>query len=380
MKNLTSLVKSLVPEKLVTFFRTWLRTRIVKIKSIDELYKDIEKSSPIPQRTVFTPELTKIAIHKRTLRYIEKERFITADAYTVTLPNVIYYAKYEVLLSHSRQLIAESIRNPPMPGEIFNEKFSLRKLYINKLERISGISSVYRSRTAYQVYYHSLIDYIPRVYLLSQPQYQDIAEIKLLVSTPLTDMESFFLSRLLPQNVKPNIVNSENVFSIEKLIFPSFLSSMESGYLPKEYLSFFLSRTTPTRERKKVNRIFVSRKRIGRIRCIINEEELLEIITKYGFSRYYLEDLAFEKQIELFYDAEMVIGIHGAGLTNLIFSSNCKVLELFPTNKIFTFYYYLSKAVENEHNWLCSNVSSLNTDFYVDIKKVSEWLSYCDSS
>ena len=85
--------------------------------------------------------------------------------------------------------------------------------------------------------------------------------------------------------------------------------------------------------------------------------------------------MSIEEQIELFYDAKFVMGTHGAGLSNLIFSSNIQVLELFPMKEISPYYYYLSKVVENNYNYWCGNANSFNANFYVDINIITRYLS-----
>ena len=61
------------------------------------------------------------------------------------------------------------------------------------------------------------------------------------------------------------------------------------------------------------------------MRRLINEEELLEVLEKYNFQNYFFEEMTMEEQIDLFSDAEIVIGPHGAGFANILFSKNILV-------------------------------------------------------
>jgi hypothetical protein len=63
---------------------------------------------------------------------------------------------------------------------------------------------------------------------------------------------------------------------------------------------------------------YISRNKVDR-RSIENENELYESLKNIGFSIYYLEDLTFAEQIKLFRSSQIITGIHGAGLTHLIF-------------------------------------------------------------
>ncbi len=65
-------------------------------------------------------------------------------------------------------------------------------------------------------------------------------------------------------------------------------------------------------------RIFISRADGGG-RGIINEAEVLALVARHGFDVVRLSDLSLTEQIALFAAAEAVVGVHGAGLTNLLY-------------------------------------------------------------
>ena len=65
-------------------------------------------------------------------------------------------------------------------------------------------------------------------------------------------------------------------------------------------------------------KIYVSRANTYR-RKISNESELLPIFNKYQFEIIFPENLRFEDQIKLYYSSSVLIGLHGAGLTNMMF-------------------------------------------------------------
>ena len=56
------------------------------------------------------------------------------------------------------------------------------------------------------------------------------------------------------------------------------------------------------------------------------------LITK-GFEIFKLSDLSFSKQIELFHNSKTVIGLHGAGLSNILFCQpDTKIIEIKPSH------------------------------------------------
>ena len=75
-------------------------------------------------------------------------------------------------------------------------------------------------------------------------------------------------------------------------------------------------------------RFFISRQGAGYIK-LLNENELLAKLQKYEFECVTLEKLGLFEQIKLFANAECIIGMHGSGLANMIFSlPDAKVIEV----------------------------------------------------
>ncbi len=81
------------------------------------------------------------------------------------------------------------------------------------------------------------------------------------------------------------------------------------------------------------NRTFLTR--LGNSsRKITNETEVEKYLTKHGFDIVDTQGMSIRQQIDIFSKTGMLIGIHGAGMTNIIFRRNnsMKVLELHPAS------------------------------------------------
>lgn len=77
-------------------------------------------------------------------------------------------------------------------------------------------------------------------------------------------------------------------------------------------------------------------------RTIHNHEEVASFLQRrYGdhFTNVTLEGMTFEEQVQVFYNARLIIGQHGAGLNNLIWmrSNDANVIELYPHDKVHPF-------------------------------------------
>lgn len=76
------------------------------------------------------------------------------------------------------------------------------------------------------------------------------------------------------------------------------------------------------------NRIYISRENAV-YRKVLNEKELYNLLLDYGFEMLHAEDFDLTSQIDIFSSCGMLLGIHGAGLTNCIFMPpESNVIEL----------------------------------------------------
>jgi len=108
----------------------------------------------------------------------------------------------------------------------------------------------------------------------------------------------------------------------------------------------------------KENRIFISRADAS-VRQIANMEEIAPILERFGFTQYVLSELSVSEQIELFANAEVVVGPHGAGLANIIYADDIPVLELFGDKKIGS-YARLSTLLNHEYTLLNCEQQGVN--------------------
>ena len=331
------------------------------LKGVYHLYQDLVESVATPQAASmnFLPEA----------RVIKSPTYATPEIFTLNLHGVYFCPEYHILHTESHQIIEESISTQRDLNQ-FNGKI----LNNQDVEFIPGVCSTFRSHK--NGYYHTLIDNLPRLYLLNHARFNNIDEIKIILSGKPSSVENFYLHKLLPENAKVTKITKGKQYKLENLIFPSFLSRRFSGYLPSRYRGWFIEKVAPKRPRKKVNRIFISRiaTHKGRQRCILNEGELFAALEVQGFKKYVLEHLTIEEQIELFYDADAVVAGHGAGLTNTIFSEEIKVLELFPTAFVLPHYYYLAQSLGHNYGYWCAQEKGICDNFEVNVPQVIKFL------
>lgn len=76
------------------------------------------------------------------------------------------------------------------------------------------------------------------------------------------------------------------------------------------------------------SKIYVSRK-MARARKVVNENEVIALLEKNGFKEVCFESFTFFEQVLICSQSTQMIGVHGAGLTNMVFMpKGSHVLEL----------------------------------------------------
>lgn len=131
-----------------------------------------------------------------------------------------------------------------------------------------------------------------------------------------------------------------------------------------------------TRENDFSKRILISRADADR-RRIVNRDELEDTLSSRGFETYIPGELSFEEQVELFSQAETVVAPHGAGLANLLFATDCTVVEIFGRKTKPTFF-MLSASMG--HTYGLVRATERGKDIRVSPSKVVNMLDQLEST
>ena len=102
---------------------------------------------------------------------------------------------------------------------------------------------------------------------------------------------------------------------ITDLILPSHTA------LPGNYNGLFLNQLRQRflgAQRDTYRKIFISRSNATQ-RFIANEDDVVALVLSFGFEVHFFENYSLRKQVALLSDTSCLIGLHGAGLTNMLF-------------------------------------------------------------
>jgi hypothetical protein len=101
--------------------------------------------------------------------------------------------------------------------------------------------------------------------------------------------------------------------------------------------------------------VLVSRMESSR-RRLINEQELFDKLKIFGFKKFYFEKLSVNQQIKIASNCKVMIGYHGAGISNCVYmKKNTHVIEIFNKNYIHSHFKLFSKIQKiNYKNFICT--------------------------
>jgi hypothetical protein len=98
-------------------------------------------------------------------------------------------------------------------------------------------------------------------------------------------------------------------------------------------------------EQEATERLFVSRG-ANRIRRLEDEPDILAKLEGLGFSSFMPQSSDHLAQVKRFGAARIIVAVHGAALTNLIFAApGAQVIEIFPANFVKSTFWWLSQRM-----------------------------------
>lgn len=282
---------------------------------------------------------------------------------TVTIPETYWLAVPQAIVLSARQSVGSVIAHdgrvihdssrqwsrPPTDNQACHYKFP-RPRTVEKTIAAVGIGGGGMN------YYHWLVDVLLRIHLL---QYGDIWDR---IDYFLLDEPSPKLAITLDiLGIHPSqrlYARFDRTLASPLIVSPKFPTSTSPAWHVEFLRRTFLPYCDTTRCGMP-QKIYISRAKASR-RRIVNEEELLGYLAPLGYRPVWLEDLSFVEQISLFAQAQRVIGMHGAGLTNILWCPpGSRVLEIFPSASIATYYWVLANHVGMDYHYFVSNAPPL---------------------
>ena len=217
-------------------------------------------------------------------------------------------------------------------------------------------------------YYHSLVDIIPSIYGYSMLG----LDCDLVVSHELSPIEKYFIDQLGINREKIIDTRVQNI-EIEKAIVPHASTFRQTFFsycrnVAQRIKSDATSIIGCSEESNNNRFLYISRSRSCN-RPMINEKEVERLLASIGFRIVHMEDIDLVSQIKIANEANFIVGAHGAGLANLVFSSSeCRILELIPRKYLTPLFCQLASDCGVEYDVLIGDMIGEHIGNQVDFK------------
>lgn len=203
-------------------------------------------------------------------------------------------------------------------------------------------------------YYHLLVDWLPRLFALNKHILKNIDKV-------------IFSSEYLQSNYLVQFILNEFKIDKEILFLKKGSYLFKDSFIPinfslEEKIFFYRKNFSNYMKFQNEEKIYIVRKD-SKNRKIINEDKLIQFLKKQDFKIVQLSKYEFKDQISLFYNAKIIISMHGAGLTNLIFCrTNTQVIEI------------VHDVNKKDEDWFCSSTdfkfTNVVRDHFIQISKI----------
>ena len=200
-------------------------------------------------------------------------------------------------------------------GRKAKENWVFRRLLLPKPQPVSGRTLVLAS-TGGDTYFHWITDVLPRLGLARRAGYNIASFDWVLVNGLTHPFQQETLKHLgIPKNRCLSFHKTELAYEMEKALLPSLPGV--PGVVPPETVEFLQS-TFPTKKIGTGRKLFIGRGGAEH-RALIHEGKIAAMLSERGFESVDCGKMSVQEQANIFGSAEVVVGAHGAALTNLVF-------------------------------------------------------------
>ena len=246
-------------------------------------------------------------------------------------------------------------------------------LYVKK--KIINIDKVVSIRYNWFNYWHFYNDVIGQLYLLDKNNFDKNIPIVVPKEALKLSHVKYFFDTEYAKKWNWIFQDYETFIKVNAIYFCKSIPNIKAQFVYGANI-FKKNKPSPISAHKK---IFITRKQ-NRGRTLNNINEISELLKQHKFEIIDCDDLSIEEQIMVFSSASIIVGIHGAGLTNIVYRypNDCTLIEIFPPDMTPTHYYWLAKELGFNYNAVLGTGGDRNL-FSVDEKDVENILNSMDS-
>lgn len=258
---------------------------------------------------------------------LDAERAAAGNPYYKKLKNVVIEGDYWLILDDDCVYANEITGRNPLNSRLIRGRATQdsKTIVIDVIKPTVSISEPVIFIGGDNNYSHWLLRYISRIAIFEAEL--DLNEYKFLVTSELAPYQKESLELIGISEDRLVRIPPEQFTECKEVVVSTQLRTeahigIAAAWIRDNYCSPTLDKNTANR------RLYISR-RDATMRKLLNEEELISALLQKGFEVVTPGELSFSEQISLFGEAGIIVGPHGAGLTNIVFApAGCIVVEL----------------------------------------------------
>jgi len=190
--------------------------------------------------------------------------------------------------------------------------------------------------TGEENYFHFFNDVLSKLLFLQEHNFE-LPKYAIVISDKLWNKSYFqyYLSHTFLGSLRWHVQKDEWVLFDSAVFCKPYTHSVK-------FFARSASLVKPTRVGERERKVFLTRN-ARTSRSLSNNDEIYDVVRKFGFEVIDASELPFNEQVELFANTSYIIAIHGAGLVNMIFrgGKTLNVLEIFPSETYIPFHYIM---------------------------------------
>ena len=192
-------------------------------------------------------------------------------------------------------------------------------------------------------YFHDLVECYSRIFSFNSDLIFHKKIDKIVISEVNTKHILVELLSLLKIKLPINVLKKNTIY---KFTNSTITANRNYPRTISLYRNMFLKNKNQNKNQKNV---FISRKDATN-RLIENEDQIINFLSKHNFSILTLYGKSLKQQVDLFSSSQMIISMHGAALTNLLFvPSGATIIEI-TGNFLMSDQDWISEKNSTEHN------------------------------
>jgi capsular polysaccharide biosynthesis protein len=195
-----------------------------------------------------------------------------------------------------------------------------KKILLNKVKNVSG-NCIVAHHSYYQNYYHFLLEILPRLFVLKDKA----PTLKIIINKNIPLFVKEYIELFKFKEIV--FINDDEIAKVDNIIFSTYLSRglAYNEKVIQEMSNWLREKLLDNSIDNSPEKIFISRDN-AKYRKTVNEDEVFKFLQKKGFVKFNLDEPSIKAQANFFRNAKYIIGSHGAGFSNMIYSKNCKLV------------------------------------------------------